>query len=41
LDTSFAFSAVGEPTLIIAKEFFLEAKAIWEHTCIAGGLFFC
>ena len=30
---------VGEPTLIIAREvFLLEAKAIWEHTCIAGDL---
>jgi hypothetical protein len=25
--------------LIITWRFFLEAKAFWEHTCIAGGLF--
>jgi hypothetical protein len=32
-------SAVGEPALIITWEVFsLEAKAIWGHTCIAGGL---
>ena len=32
------FSAVGEPALIISQEVFLEAKARWEHTCIAGGI---
>jgi len=35
-----SFSAVGEPALIINPGgFLLEAKANWEHTCIAGGLF--
>lgn len=34
--------AVGEPTPIIQQGGVLEAKAIWEHSCIADGLlFFC
>lgn len=34
-------SAVGEPALYyIPGRFLLEAKAVWGHTCIAGGLFF-
>jgi len=32
--------AVGEPAFIFPWRFLiLEAKAIWELTCIAGGLF--
>jgi hypothetical protein len=31
---------VGEPYNHYNMEvFLLEAKAVWEHTCIAGGLF--
>ncbi len=37
--TPVSFYVVGEPTYQNIREFLLEAKANWEHTCIAGGLF--